>query len=46
MRFWQKAPGVNELTTNIYRVCCLASYQYPALVFVFLNLVIFRNRHF
>ena len=26
--------------------CCLASYQYLALVFVFLNLVIFCNRHF
>ena len=26
--------------------CCLASYQYLALIFVFLNLVIFCNRHF
>ena len=26
--------------------CCLTSYQYLALVLVFLNLVIFCNRHF
>ena len=26
--------------------CCLASYQYLALVLVFLNLVLFCNRHF
>jgi len=26
--------------------CCLASYQYLALVLVFLNLVIFCNLHF
>ena len=40
--------GSENLTPDVVSFfhCCLASYQYLALVFVFLNLVRFCNRHF
>ena len=43
-----KSPSLLIFTPDVVSFfhCCLASYQYLALVFVVLNLVIFCNRHF